>query len=109
MTPLRAKYIRDLTIRGRVLAQILTELGFKRVVGIVDGDHPEIAQLLSEQFPTFKFFVIPSPDIRTKPETPARPGKEGLLDLTGTLQSRFREEIARMILDVNTYLCPAGS
>ena len=65
--------------------------------------------LPNTQFPTFKFFVIPAPDIRTKPETPARPGKEGLLDLTGTLQARFREEIAQMILDVNTYLCPTVS
>jgi len=90
----------------KVCAQILSELGFSCVVGIVDGDHPEVASELMNQFPKFKFFVIPAPDIRTKEETPAKAGKEGLLDLDGKLHARFKSEISQLISEVNAYIEP---
>jgi Overcoming lysogenization defect protein-like, TOPRIM domain len=91
-----------------VCARILSDLGFDRVAGIVDGDHPEVADALRGEFPKYKFFVIPAPDIRTKEETPAKPGKEGLLDLAGTLQPQFKSEISQLISEVNAYLKPSN-
>jgi predicted ATP-dependent endonuclease of OLD family len=90
----------------KVCAQILSELGFSRVASIVDGDHPEVASELTSLFPKFKFFVIPAADVRTKPETQAKPGKEGLLDLDGTIRPQFQPAISQLISEVNAYLKP---
>lgn len=87
-----------------VCAQILSELGFNRVAGIVDGDQRETANKLAKHFPKFKFSVIPADDVRTKSPIPEKPEKGGLLDLTGTLHPRFEREISQLILDINTYL-----
>lgn len=92
-----------------VCAQILSELGFNRVVGIVDGDEPGAADKLTNQFPKFKFFVIPAEDIRTKPARPEKQGKEGLLDARGVLHPRFKDELSQLILEINTYLESAQS
>ena len=92
-----------------LLTQILADLGFKRVVGILDGDHPEIADRLRNEFPMYRFFVIPALDIRTKTSSPAKPGKEGLLDTTGKLQSQFQQQIAQMISEANAFLTSTGS
>jgi energy-coupling factor transporter ATP-binding protein EcfA2 len=93
----------------RLCAQILTELGFKRVVGILDGDHHEIANRLQNEFSMYRFFVIPAPDVRTKASSPAKPGKEGLLDTAGKFQSQFQQQITQMISDANNFLTSTGS
>jgi AAA domain, putative AbiEii toxin, Type IV TA system len=92
-----------------LFTRILADLGFKRVVGILDGDHPEMAEKLRKEFPMYRFFVIPAPDIRTKASSSAKPEKEGLLDITGKLQSRFQTQITQMISDANTFLASTRS
>jgi hypothetical protein len=62
------------------IATILKELGFARVVGVLDGNRADLAQTLSDQFPAFHFFTIPTNDIRTKSESRAKPAVFGLLD-----------------------------
>jgi predicted ATP-dependent endonuclease of OLD family len=92
-----------------LFTQILSDLGFKRVVGVVDGDHPEMADQLKNEFPMYRFFVIPAPDIRTKPNSPAKAGKEGLLDSEGKLQTQFRQQVEKMISDANSFLISSTS
>ena len=87
-----------------LFTRILSDLGFKRVVGVVDGDHAEMADQLKNEFPMYRFFVVPAPDIRTKPNSPAKTGKEGLLDSKGELQPQFRQQVAKMISDANSFL-----
>jgi hypothetical protein len=87
-----------------LFTRILADLGFTRVVGIIDGDHPEMAERLRNECPKYRFFVIPAPDIRTKDASSARSGKEGLLDRAGKLQPRFQTPIAQMISDANSFL-----
>jgi predicted ATPase len=87
-----------------LLTGILADLGFKRVVGILDGDQPQMATRLREEFPQYRFFEIPASDIRTKPSTPAKTGKEGLLDVNGTLRYEFRQQMVQLISDANTFL-----
>jgi energy-coupling factor transporter ATP-binding protein EcfA2 len=87
-----------------LFTRILADLGFKSVVGILDGDHSEMADKLRKDFPMYRFFVIPAPDIRTKPSIPAKLAKAGVLDVTGKLQSQFRPQIAQLISDANTFL-----
>jgi hypothetical protein len=87
-----------------LFTRILADPGFKRVVGILDGDHPEMADELRKDFPMYRFFVIPAPDIRTKAGTPAKPAKAALLDISGELQFQFRAQIAQLISDANSFL-----
>lgn len=60
-----------------------THFAFWSRVGILDGDHPEMADLLRQEFPMYRFFVVPAPDLRTKPSTPVKLAKGGLLDSSG--------------------------
>jgi predicted ATPase len=62
------------------VATVLKELGFSKVVGILDGNRADLAQKLSAQFPAFHFFAIPADDIRTKAAAAAKPAVLGLLD-----------------------------
>ncbi len=92
-----------------LFTQILSDLGFKRVVGILDGDHPEMANRLTNEFPMYRFFVIPAADIKTKPSRPAKPGKEGLLDSEGKLRSQFQQQIVEMISKANSFVISSTS
>jgi hypothetical protein len=62
------------------LATILQELGFSKVVGILDRNRTELARKLSAQFPEFHFFAIPADDVRTKAAVAAKAAVTGLLD-----------------------------
>lgn len=90
----------------KIVAQILIELGFKRVVGILDGNRSELKPELDEQFPDYSFFVIPSEDVRTKAAQSAKPSVEGLLK-NGKLQSKFVEPIRALFHDINKALASA--
>lgn len=65
------------------IAQMLRELGLRRVVGILDkGKESELAALKAA-FPEYHFEIIPTPDLRGKPARPPSLAQEGLLDATG--------------------------
>jgi hypothetical protein len=57
----------------------LRDLGFSKVVGILDADKISIAIQLQEKYRDYLFSTIPAPDIRTKPARQASE-KIGLLD-----------------------------
>jgi hypothetical protein len=63
-----------------LLAATLTELGFTRLVGMLDGNRSHLVEKLSRQFPSLHFFAIPADDIRTKREVPGKEAVQGLLD-----------------------------
>jgi energy-coupling factor transporter ATP-binding protein EcfA2 len=87
------------------IAQMLLDLGFKKVVGVLDGDKPEVASALSQQFPGYKFLTIPAPDIRTKPARSASVAVQGLLDDQNRQVRAAYVTAARACLDAaNQYL-----
>jgi len=63
-----------------LMATVLRELGFSRVVGILDGNRSALATRLATVFPDYHFFAIAADDIRTKKAVPAKAAVSGLLD-----------------------------
>ncbi len=62
------------------ITTVLEDLGFEKVVGILDGNRAESVPKLSEKFPKYHFLAIPADDVRTKSALPAKAAIPGLLD-----------------------------
>lgn len=86
------------------VCSLLEDLGFKKVVGILDGDKKETIPGLQELFAGFKFFSISADDIRLKKYQDAKPEKEGLLDSKNVLLEKFKADTRTLIENVNEYL-----
>lgn len=90
------------------IATVLHDLGFSRVVGILDGNRRETAAALNREFPGFHFFAIPANDVRSKPPVRQREGVSGLLDDdNGSVRPEHREETKRLLEVASRYLAPA--
>lgn len=86
-------------------ARILADLGFAKVVGILDSDKRTELPTLRAGFPTFRFDSIPAPDVRTKKARPAAPEVKGLLDDSNTsIRGEYKQATARLFQEVNEYL-----
>ncbi len=85
------------------VAQMLKDLGIRRVCGLLDKGQEETARDLADRFPEFKFFVLPAEDIRTKPARTPKNGTEGLLDNTGNVRPKYRAATESIISEVCTY------
>jgi len=85
------------------IASILSDLGFAKVVGILDKNKQHVAEALGKAFPNYRFFTIPADDVRTKA---AEPDKKvfGLLDEKGGVRTEFRGDIDKLIDVVNAAL-----
>lgn len=82
-----------------LIARMLYELGFRRVVGILDMGKEAQKEALEAAFPGFKFFVITAADVRTKDARKPEEGREGLVSKVGKehrLQDKYRAEVERM-------------
>ncbi len=83
---------------------LLRDLGFGKVVCILDRNQVSIANQLKMDFPQFKFIVIPANDVRSKPERPLRRKVVGLLDEEYKLREEFRENVRAFLEEANDYL-----
>jgi predicted ATPase len=72
------------------LLRLFEELGFKRVVLVLDNDKASLAADLEREHSGYLIRTIPAADIRTKAQQPPKPAKEGLLDDTNR---RVRESL----------------
>jgi hypothetical protein len=91
-----------------LVARMLSELGFSKVVGILDANRGELVTGLKKDFPNYRFVVIPAEDVRTKLAVSARPSVTGLLDDRGNLRSEHRSEMSRLFDEINDFLKPAA-
>lgn len=80
---------------GRFL-HLLQDLGFTRVVAVLDDDVPHIARTLRETFGSYLVVEQPAADIRDKPAKNFA-GKEGLLDKRGKQIKPHLEAKARAV------------
>ena len=48
------------------IVQLLQDLGFERVVGVVDNNKPAVREQMEKQFPSYKFLMLPAEDVRDK-------------------------------------------
>jgi hypothetical protein len=63
-----------------LIATVLSELGFRKVIGLLDANKADTADQLQAKFPTYHFASIPADDIRSKKAVTAKPSVSGLLD-----------------------------
>lgn len=87
-----------------IIAQILSELGFQWVVGLLDSGGEETFKLLRKQFPDYTFAVIPARDIRTKKPRAARRATRGILDAQGIVRKEYREEMRELLQEVSLFV-----
>jgi hypothetical protein len=85
-------------------AELLRDLGYEHVVGILDSDKTEERDRLEARFPEYRFECIPAPDIRTKAAQAPRDEKPGLLDRTMQIREEYKAATAEMLHRSRAYL-----
>ena len=92
----------------RLIARLLSQLGFERVAGVLDGNMEEEVEKLRREFPKYRFVSIPADDVRTKPAVPARDATQGLLDEEGRIREDLRDRARTVFEEVKGYLQDPG-
>jgi hypothetical protein len=93
----------------KFVAEMLHELGFRRVAGIFDRNKADERSRLAAAFPDYRFLTIPADDIRPKNAQKARAAVEGLLDGIGHIRPEYRDDTKAMLTELNTYLAPPAA
>ena len=84
-------------------ARLLDEMGYRRVLGLLDNDHESTAQRLRRDYPSFRFDCIPADDVRYKPERGAVAGKRGLLDESLVLRPELETATRDIFIRAQSY------
>ena len=84
------------------IATTLSDLGYKKVVAIFDGDKPDDLKRFNEQFPTYTGLIISAPDIRDKPSI-SKPQKDGIMTQRGELKEQYKDEMIGLFSDIISY------
>lgn len=88
-----------------IVCQLLSELGYSKVVGILDGNMKQDVEALQNNFPYYHFFAIPADDVRTKPISKEKAAVKGLLDNSNSnVRAEFLAETQQHFVDANAYL-----
>ncbi len=82
------------------IAQILKDLGYKKVVAVFDGDKPDDLLHFKIQFPEYFGFIISASDIRDKPEE-HKSKKLGVMTQNGKLKEQYKNEITELFYKIN--------
>lgn len=86
------------------IAKLLDELGFEKVIGIVDADREHRLTELREQFQNYNFFAITANDVRTKRPRPATEGVNGILDEQRNIREEHFDSTNSMFREIQAYL-----
>ena len=86
------------------VAGILFDLGFRRVVGILDANKATDIPKLASDFPGYQFLSIPADDVRTKPGRKASESVEGLLDENLKIREKHKAGLLELFKSLNKYM-----
>lgn len=86
------------------ILRIMQDLGYKHVACIYDGDQTEKMIKDEGNFPGYKFKAISTDDVRDKISKNGEHNKIGLVTEDGTLKEEYRDEVSKLIEDINGYL-----
>lgn len=92
----------------RVIVSVLKDLGYRRVVGVLDADKAKERDSLAKDFPEYTFVLNPRDDVRDKPAQKAKPEKTGLVASNGTLHADAADDARRLIEEINAGLRSAA-
>jgi predicted ATP-dependent endonuclease of OLD family len=79
-----------------VIAAMLAELGFEKVVGLLDANQAKMKEELQKRFPQYFFEIIPANDVRTKPIREEQPQVIGLVDENGSIREQFKQQTIKI-------------
>jgi len=86
------------------IATMLRDLGFKKVVGILDHNKAALQPRLQAAFADYKFVIIPADDVRTKARVPEKAAITGLLDEAGRVRDEHLRAIRDLVNEINQFL-----
>lgn len=86
-----------------LIARILSQLGYRRVVGILDADKERLRDELSAEFRSYNFFVTWTDDVRDKPDQ----NLHGLCSTDGKLKLEHKTRTVAMFEEIRDWLAEA--
>ena len=81
--------------------QILSDLGYKKVAVIFDGDKIKEKTVIEKQYPEYSFFNITTDDIRDKKAIINKPEKVGIMTEKGKLKPQYHQEMLDLLSNIN--------
>lgn len=86
------------------LCHLVHELGYTKVVGVLDNDMTEVRDQLATDFPQYRFVCIPAADVRDKKARKAVDAKAGLVGSDLVLKEEHKEATQQLFESVAAYL-----
>jgi hypothetical protein len=86
------------------VCQLVHELGYLKVVGVLDDDMTHVRDALAADFPNYRFVCIPAADIRDKEARKSVSAKAGLVDSKLVLKEGHKVATTELFESVATYL-----
>ena len=93
----------------KFFAQILKDLGFKKVFGILDSDRTEECRSLQSVFSGYEFVTIPAKDVRDKEAVTAKDAVSGLFIAPGEIKNEYRDNMESIANNINNYFTSTTS
>lgn len=87
----------------KIICSLLSDLGFKKVAGIVDNDKTDILPDLRNAFPLYHFDHLPTDDIRFKAARGPVAEKDGLIK-SGKIDASHVASAKQLFARINKYL-----
>ena len=82
---------------------LFKDLGYKKIVSILDGDKADDAEKLRAEFPEYKIITLKEDDIRDKKAREIQ-AKSGIADEKGNYKEEHREYIIQLMNEINSAL-----
>lgn len=81
---------------------MLSNLGYKKVTAIFDGDKKEEYNICKEKFESYNIKILSKDDIRDKNEV-HRQKKSGITDQSGKIKEENKESFMQLLNEINNY------
>lgn len=90
-------------LKMKAFLTLFKDMGYKHVVAILDGDKKDTADDLEKEFTEigYKFFVLPTDDIRDKKERKIQ-AKSGIATDKGELKEEYEVSVTKLFDDINS-------
>lgn len=87
----------------KAFLMLFKDLGYKKIVAVLDGDKADDAEKLQVDFPKYKIIVLKEDDIRDKKAREIQ-AKSGIADEKGNYKEEHKEYIISLINEINSAL-----